>query len=105
MAESAALLVDEVFPEQPVRQWVLSIPFPLRFLFASRPELMGRVVGIVYRCIATHLCGKAGFSRKTARAGAVTLIDDAHPLCVTLRATCGRPNRQSCRFVSASAVR
>ena len=26
MAESAALLVGEVFPEQPVRQWVLSVP-------------------------------------------------------------------------------
>jgi len=63
MAESAALLVDEVFPEQPVRQWVLSVPFPLRFLFASRPEIMGRVLGIVYRCIATHLIKKAGFSR------------------------------------------
>ncbi len=41
MAESAALLVDEVLPEQPVRQWVLSFPFPLRFLFASRPEGAG----------------------------------------------------------------
>jgi hypothetical protein len=40
MAESAALLVDEVFPEQPVRQWVLSVPYPLRFLFVSRPEVM-----------------------------------------------------------------
>jgi ribosomal protein S27E len=39
MAESAALLVDEVFPEQPVRQWVLSFPYPLRFLFASRPAI------------------------------------------------------------------
>lgn len=28
MAESAALLVDEVLPEQPVRQWVLSFPYP-----------------------------------------------------------------------------
>jgi hypothetical protein len=74
MAESAALLVDEVFPEQPVRQWVLSVPYPLRFLFASRPEVMGRVLGIVYRCIATHLIKKAGFSRKTAQTGAVTLI-------------------------------
>ena len=35
MAESAALLVDEVFPEQPVRQWVLSVPYPLRFLAYS----------------------------------------------------------------------
>lgn len=55
MAESAALLVDEVLPEQPMRQWVLSFPFPLRFLFASRPEIMVQVLGIVYRVIATHL--------------------------------------------------
>jgi hypothetical protein len=32
MAESAALLVDEVLPEQPMRQWVLSFPFQLRIL-------------------------------------------------------------------------
>ena len=72
--QSAALLVDEVFPEQPVRQWVLSFPYPLRFLFASRPAIMGRVLGIVYRVIATHLVNKAQFTRKTARTGAVTLI-------------------------------
>jgi hypothetical protein len=74
MAESAALLVDEVFPEQPIRQWVLSFPYPLRFLFASRPGVMGEVLGLVYRCIATHLIRKAGFTRKTARTGAVTLM-------------------------------
>lgn len=74
MAESAALLVDEVFPEQPVRQWVLSFPYPLRFLFASRPVILGQVLGIVYRGIATHLIKKAGFTCKTAQAGAVTLI-------------------------------
>jgi len=74
MAESAALLVDEVLPEQPIRQWVLSFPFQLRFLFASRPELMGRVLGIVYRAISSHLLQKSGFTRKTAQTGAVTLI-------------------------------
>ena len=74
MVESAALLVDEVLPEQPIRQWVLSFPFPLRFLFASRPEIMGRVLGIVYRAIATHLVKRAGCSQDTARTGAVTLI-------------------------------
>ena len=74
MAESAALLVDEVFPEQPVRQWVLSFPYPLRFLFASQPAIMGQVLGIVYRVIATHLIKKAGFSCQTAHTGAVTLI-------------------------------
>jgi hypothetical protein len=42
MAESAALLVDEVLPERPVRQWVLSFPFPLRFcLPAIRPSWAG----------------------------------------------------------------
>lgn len=74
MAESAALLDDEVLPEQPIRQWVLSFPFQLRFLFASRPEIMGRVLGTVYRVIATHLVKKAGHSHQTARTGAVTLI-------------------------------
>jgi ribosomal protein S27E len=74
MAESAALLVDEVFPEQPVRQWVLSVSHPLRFLFASRPDVMGAVLGIVYRVIVTHLARRAGFSAKRARTGAVTLI-------------------------------
>ena len=74
MAESAALLVDEVFPEQPVRQWVLSFPYPLRFVFASRPAIMGQVLGIVYRVIATHMIKKAGFSCKTAHTGAVALI-------------------------------
>jgi len=32
MAESARHLVEEVFGPQPVRQWVLSVPVPLRFL-------------------------------------------------------------------------
>jgi hypothetical protein len=35
---------------------------------------MGKVLGIVYRTIATHLIKKAGFTRKTAHTGAVTLI-------------------------------
>jgi hypothetical protein len=74
MAESAALLVDEVLPAVPMRQWVLSFPFPLRFLFASRPKIMGKVLAIVYRVLATHLIHKAGFTHATARTGAVTLI-------------------------------
>ena len=46
-----------------MRQWVLSFPFQLRFLFASRPEIMGWVLGIVYRVIATHLVKKAGHTQ------------------------------------------
>ena len=74
MAESAALLVDEVLPHEPMRQWVFSVPFPLRFVFASRPEIMGKMLGIVHRMIATHLIKKAGFTRTTAHTGAVTLV-------------------------------
>ena len=74
MAESAGLLVDEVLPHEPMRQWVLSFPFQLRFLFASRPELMSKVLGIVYRAIASHLIKKAGLTQKMAKTGAVTLI-------------------------------
>ena len=74
MADGAAWLVDQVLPERPVRQWVLSLPFPLRFLLATNPALIGRVLGIVYRVIAGHLIRQAGFTQQSARTGAVTLI-------------------------------
>ena len=74
MADSAALLVDDILPYQPMRQWVLSFPFPLRFLFASNPKAMTGVLGIVYRAIATHLSHKAGLTKPAAQTGAVTLI-------------------------------
>ena len=74
MADSAALLVDKILPHQPMHQWVLSVPFPLRLLFASNPKAMGKVLGIVYRATATHLTHKAGLKKTTAQTGAVTLI-------------------------------
>jgi hypothetical protein len=74
LAESAALLLDEVLPHEPIRQWVLSFPFQLRLLFASRPELMGKALGIVHRAITSHLIKKAGKTQKPAKAGSVMLI-------------------------------
>ena len=74
MADSAALLVDEILPYQPMRQWVLSVPFPLRFLFASNPKAMTGVLGIVYRAISTHLTQKAGLKKPMAQTGAVILV-------------------------------
>ena len=74
MAESAALLVDDVLPHEPIRQWVLSFPFQLRFLFASYPRIMGKVLGIVYRTLATHITKKAGYNKQTAQTGAFTLV-------------------------------
>jgi hypothetical protein len=43
---------------------VLSYPFHLRFLFASRPVITGQVLGIVYSVISMHLVMKAGYSKK-----------------------------------------
>jgi ribosomal protein S27E len=40
MAETAALLADEVLPERPLRQWVLSLPHALRFLLATDPHAL-----------------------------------------------------------------
>ena len=74
MADSAALLVDDVLPSQPMRQWVLSVPFPLRFLFASNPKAMTGVLGIVNRALSTYLAQKAGLKKPMAQTGAVTLV-------------------------------
>ena len=74
MVDSAALLVDEVLPRKPIRQWVLTVPFPLRFLFAAYPELMSKVLVIVTRTLSTHLAQQAGFKKKEAHTRAVTLI-------------------------------
>jgi hypothetical protein len=64
MAESAVLLVDDVLPHEPIRQWVFSFPFQLRFLFASYPHIMGKVQGIVYRTLAIHITKKAGYNKR-----------------------------------------
>jgi len=74
MAETAALLSDEVFPDVPLRRWVISFRFPLRYLFAAHPHTMGKVLRITYRAISTHLLHKAGHSLKEGATRAVTLI-------------------------------
>ena len=70
MVESAALLVGEVFPQQPVRQWVLSLPFELRFLLAREPGVLSKVLGLIYRAIEGHLIKQAGLTRRSAQSGA-----------------------------------
>ena len=47
---------------------------PLRYLFAAHPQAMGKVLGIIYRTISTHLIHKAGYRLKDGATGAVTLI-------------------------------
>ena len=58
MADSAALLVEEVLPCEPLRQWVLSLPFALRFLLATNPQVLTQVLRIVYRTISGVCCAR-----------------------------------------------
>jgi hypothetical protein len=74
MAETAALLADEVLPDRPLRQWVLSLPYALRFLLATDPDALTLVLGVVYRTIARHLIGQAGLTPVSGDTGVVTLI-------------------------------
>ena len=75
MAESATHLVEEVFPHKPLRQWVLSFPFPLRLLFAKDSQTMGLVLNLAQRAISTYLIKKAGLKKKSgAKTGSVTFI-------------------------------
>jgi len=74
MVESAALLVDEILPLRPVRQWVLSIPYPLRWLFSNDPAALSKALGVVTRAISSYLIKKSGLTHKRAKTGAVTII-------------------------------
>lgn len=74
MVDSAALLADEVLPRKPLRQWVLSLPFALRFLLATDAEALTLVLGVVYRTISAHILKKARLTRASGATGAVTLI-------------------------------
>ena len=74
MAETLALLADEVLPALPLRQWVVSFPFALRFLFASRPDALAKALEVIHRLLATHLAHQAGFRCQEAVTGTVTLV-------------------------------
>jgi ribosomal protein S27E len=75
MVDTAAHLLDRVLPEIPIRQWVLTFPWPLRLLYSSRPHHLSRTLAIVLRAVETHLIRRAGLIRtQGARSGAVTII-------------------------------
>lgn len=56
---------------------VLSFPWLLRLLFAARPDLLTRVLGVFTRALSTTVIKRAGFSRGTcagAETGLMTFI-------------------------------
>ena len=76
MADTAAHLVDCVFPEVPVRQWVLSVPYALRYRLAYDSSLVRDVLQIFVRTIFASIRRRAGIpaSSRQARCGAVAFI-------------------------------
>jgi hypothetical protein len=72
MAETAAHLIEHVFPQAPVRQWVMSFPKRLRYFLHRDPALLNRVMRIVLRAIETGLRRACPDAPKCARFGAVS---------------------------------
>jgi hypothetical protein len=76
MADTAAHLADRVFPEEPVRQWVLSVPYPLRYRLAYDATLVTAVARIFQRAVFASIRRRAGMRslNRRARSGAVLFI-------------------------------
>jgi hypothetical protein len=76
MADTAAHLVDRVFPRVPVRQWVLSLPYALRYRLAYDAQMVTDVLAIFTRTVFASLTRRASEfgAMQKAQCGAVTFI-------------------------------
>jgi len=77
MADTAAHLVDRVLPRVPVRQWVLSLPFGLRYRLAHDRELTAEVLRVFVRAIFAWLRRRSRPAQPAtgpAPGGAVTFV-------------------------------
>ena len=86
-----------------MRQWVLSLPIPLRLLLAAQPVLVTPVLQVVHRVITRRLLDQTGCNAFEADGGAITLIQrfgsaanlNIHLHCLVLdgvyRRTAGEP--------------
>ena len=76
MSDTAAYLVERVFPWVPTRQWVLSLPFKLRYRMAYDSELMTDILNIFVRAVFSELSRRARelLGLKRSQCGAVTFV-------------------------------
>jgi hypothetical protein len=76
MADTAAHLVDRVIPIVPVRQWVLSMPFPLRYRMAYDAALLTDVLTVFIRALFGELQRRARpvLDVRPSKCGAVTFV-------------------------------
>jgi putative transposase/transposase-like zinc-binding protein len=77
MAQMAAHLVEQVIPWVPTRQWVVSVPVPLRYWMAGSQDLTATVHTIIRRTIGQYYVNQAvaqGHERATVHPGSVTFL-------------------------------
>src|SRR6266568_9023307 len=77
MAQMAAHLVECVIPWVPTRQWVVSVPMPLRYWMAASQELTAQVHTIIRTTIGQYYVHQAvarGVPRAKVQPGSVTFL-------------------------------
>src|SRR5262249_14108304 len=77
MAQTAAHLVVHVLPWVPTRQWVVSVPVPLRYWMAASQELTAQVHTIMRTTIGQYYGHQAvtrGVPRDQVQPGSVTFL-------------------------------
>ena len=77
MAQQAAHLVEQVIPWVPTRQWVVSVPIPLRYWMAPSRALTATVHTIIRRTIGQYYVNhavKQGATRAAVQPGSVTFL-------------------------------
>jgi hypothetical protein len=77
MAQTAAHLVERVMPWVLTRQWVVSVPMPLRYWTAPSRDLTAQVHGIIRTTIAQFYVNQAvkrGAKRQNVQPGSVTFL-------------------------------
>jgi Putative transposase/Transposase zinc-binding domain len=77
MAQTAAHLVEQVIPWVPTRQWVVSVPVPLRYWMAASQELTAQVHTIIRTTIGRYYVNQVvtrGVPRDKVQPGSVTFI-------------------------------
>ena len=75
MAESAVHLIDNVLPERAMRQWVVTLPFPLRYIASTNKEIQRKIHSIVVTEIHNYYTKKAKrLGIKKSKTGSITFI-------------------------------
>jgi hypothetical protein len=78
MTERAAHLVDAVLPWVPVRQWVLTVPYRLRYQMAWNHGLSRAVLGVYTRALGdAYARGARACGIEGGQTGMVTALQRA----------------------------